>query len=320
MGFKKKATILLAIILLISCLGACAEKTKAQSDTSLAPSAVSDQAVTEADTPTVPKATYDNSGESKTTSAPTNDPSSLMTSALGEISFKNTLNWETPYIYFWSDTDNKMTTWPGVPMTLSSDNTYTYTIPANAGYIIFNDGYNTQTVDIIFDGSVAEYQLSNEQDEDGKYYAATMNGERIDAATAYDSTVQVSDSNLGITVVRAGVIEGYYSNTFTTTDGYDAVVFEIKNDTTDTLKSLTLYVVFADANGNTIRPFGGFRTNDINVLTTRDTVIEPGETKEVAYKCDASTFESFDSVVASYVVGRTNYENTDAIIWAQRYL
>ncbi|MBQ5712159.1 MAG: starch-binding protein, partial [Oscillospiraceae bacterium] len=34
----------------------------------------------------------------------------------------NTAGWNTPYIYFWSDSNTGMTSWPGQPMSLLEGN------------------------------------------------------------------------------------------------------------------------------------------------------------------------------------------------------
>ena len=60
----------------------------------------------------------------------------------------NTAGWSTPYIYFWSDSNTGMTSWPGQPMTLLEGNIYYHAIPADATYVIFSDGNGTQTSDL----------------------------------------------------------------------------------------------------------------------------------------------------------------------------
>ncbi|MBQ5711416.1 MAG: starch-binding protein, partial [Oscillospiraceae bacterium] len=60
----------------------------------------------------------------------------------------NTAGWSTPYIYFWSDSNTGMTSWPGQPMSLLEGNIYYHSIPADATYVIFSDGNGTQTSDL----------------------------------------------------------------------------------------------------------------------------------------------------------------------------
>ncbi len=70
----------------------------------------------------------------------------------GTVYYKNTNNWSTVYAYYWSDSDTKMTTWPGVQMTSEGDNVYSIDIPSDADYIIFNNGNGTQTDDLTLQG------------------------------------------------------------------------------------------------------------------------------------------------------------------------
>ena len=68
------------------------------------------------------------------------------------IFYKNTKNWSKVYAYYWSDSNTKMTTWPGVQMTNVGNNTYGANIPETANYIIFSDGNGNQTSDITLKG------------------------------------------------------------------------------------------------------------------------------------------------------------------------
>ena len=68
------------------------------------------------------------------------------------IFYKNTNNWSKVYAYYWSDSNTKMTTWPGVAMTNVGNNTYGASIPSSAKYIIFNDGNGNQTSDLTLQG------------------------------------------------------------------------------------------------------------------------------------------------------------------------
>ncbi len=80
------------------------------------------------------------------------------------ITFTNNKSWGSVNCYYWSDSDTKMTTWPGKTMTYSTTNDYgekiyTINVPSTATYIIFNDGNGSQTVDISITGS-AKYYIS----------------------------------------------------------------------------------------------------------------------------------------------------------------
>ena len=55
------------------------------------------------------------------------------------VYFDNAENWETVYIYYWSDKNTEMVTWPGVEMNGAAGG-YSAQIPKEAEYVIFNGG------------------------------------------------------------------------------------------------------------------------------------------------------------------------------------
>ena len=63
------------------------------------------------------------------------------------IYFDNTEGWTTVNVYFWSDSNHGMTTWPGDAMTHMESSIWSVEIPAEAQMIIFNNG-SSQTADI----------------------------------------------------------------------------------------------------------------------------------------------------------------------------
>ena len=79
--------------------------------------------------------------------------SGTITPAIYNIYYKNTSNWSNVYAYYWSDSNTKMTTWPGVQMTNVGNGTYKIEVPSDAKYIIFNNGNGSQTVDITLNGT-----------------------------------------------------------------------------------------------------------------------------------------------------------------------
>ena len=70
----------------------------------------------------------------------------------GNIFYQNTENWDDVYAYYWSESDTKLTTWPGVQMTDAGNGVYAIEIPEEAENIIFNNGNGTQTDDITLEG------------------------------------------------------------------------------------------------------------------------------------------------------------------------
>ena len=67
------------------------------------------------------------------------------------VYFKNTGNWTNVNIYYWffdaGQGTETMTTWPGDAMTDAGDGVWSYDIPDEANYVIFNNG-STQTDDL----------------------------------------------------------------------------------------------------------------------------------------------------------------------------
>lgn len=108
-----------------------------------------------------------------TTVLPTEESTTVTNTPAPEanvVTFTNSFGWQgTISCYYWSDSDQTMTTWPGVPMQNVGTNDfgetlYSIDIPADATYVIFTNG-STQTVDISYSGS------------EQKYYPVAPNGE-----------------------------------------------------------------------------------------------------------------------------------------------
>lgn len=110
------------------------------------------------------------------TEPPTEPPTEKPTEAPSEknlVAFVNSVNWSgTIYCYYWSDSNNYMTTWPGEPMTkagtdLSGKPLYTYELPKDATYVIFTNS-SAQTVDIPYTGGAHKYTPTT-KDSRGQY-------------------------------------------------------------------------------------------------------------------------------------------------------
>ena len=119
----------------------------------------------------------------------------------GTVYYKNTNNWSTVYAYYWSDSDTKMTTWPGVQMTSVGNGVYRIEVPSDADYIIFNNGNGTQTGDlklvgmdkIYNNGTWSDYSTS-EDPETGNYiyYQNTNNWSTVYAYYWSDSNTKMT--------------------------------------------------------------------------------------------------------------------------------
>lgn len=99
------------------------------------------------------------------------------TMATYKVTFTNSFGWQGQIsCYYWSDTNQSMTSWPGVPMTNDGTNDfgetlYTLQIPKDAAYIIFTNG-SVQTVDIPYDGGWQRFYPVS-ANSDGKYTVNT---------------------------------------------------------------------------------------------------------------------------------------------------
>ena len=77
------------------------------------------------------------------------------------IYFKNTSNWSTVKAYYWSDSNTKMTSWPGKAMKNEGNGVYSIELPKDAQYIIFTNGNGAQTSDITLKGMNKIYNTGN---------------------------------------------------------------------------------------------------------------------------------------------------------------
>lgn len=67
------------------------------------------------------------------------------------IYFKNTNNWNEVKIYYWSESNTGMVSWPGINMENVGDGVYRAEVPSDIDFVIFNNG-SAQTDNIIFEG------------------------------------------------------------------------------------------------------------------------------------------------------------------------
>ena len=75
--------------------------------------------------------------------------------------FDNTGGWGTVCIYYWSDSNTGMVSWPGSAMTLVEGSIYAYTVPAGATKVIFNNGSDSaKTADLTIPSNLDLYTYS----------------------------------------------------------------------------------------------------------------------------------------------------------------
>lgn len=91
------------------------------------------------------------------------------------VTFTDTLGWgDTIYCYYWSNSWNgsgggvNMTQWPGEKMTKIGENTFTFDVPVQATYIIFNNEIS-QTENTLIDPSKLNFYTTSEMSERGRY-------------------------------------------------------------------------------------------------------------------------------------------------------
>lgn len=142
------------------------------------------------------------------------------------VVFKNTSSWSTPKIYFWSDSNSNMTTWPGESMTTLSGNYCYYAIPEDAQYVIFNNNGNSQTSNITYPDAPNQYYdyQSGSWMNYGVLNEVTMNvADRKDSVGTATSTTSNFFYLTGKTTGRWSK----YSDPYNTTLVYDTVYVRV---------------------------------------------------------------------------------------------
>lgn len=82
--------------------------------------------------------------------------------------YKNTTNWSKVMAYYWSDSNPKMTTWPGVDTESLGNNVYRVEVPSEATFIIFNNGSDSKkTLDLPISGMNKIYENGSWSDYNG---------------------------------------------------------------------------------------------------------------------------------------------------------
>ncbi len=112
-----------------------------------------------------------------TTESTTTEPTTTEAVEANVVTFTNSFGWQgTIYCYYWSDSNNAMTSWPGTAMKNAGTNSfgetmYTLQIPLDATYVIFTNG-SVQTVDIPYSGGEQRFYPVTSNNE-GKYTVNT---------------------------------------------------------------------------------------------------------------------------------------------------
>lgn len=259
------------------------------------------------------------------------------------VYFKDTLNWsdggKNIYVHYWSNSNTNMVSWPGNAMTSLGNNVYSYELPDGVEFVIFsnNGDKDTQTRDIIYDGSVRKFQASSKQDDVKAHYATDWDGKEIDTKKIEknaDSDEASSSEGDKVNVEALKKIEE--SDTFKvkvtkkeiqedgasgfSLSGNDLIILHITNNDSKPVSDVSVYVLAYDDNniaqtistgtysfGNGEKYIKGFVTNDVT--------IEPGETTEVAIKTTKGSISGIRCIVDSYKMDGEEIENDLTTDW-----
>lgn len=183
-------------------------------------------------------------------------PTTVSTTSGGNyVYYKNTNNWSVVKAYYWSATDNSMVSWPGVAMTNVGNNVYSIKIPAEAQYIIFNNG-SSQTEDILLcgankiyiNGSWSDYSVTEKTDPTegttvaDKNYLYYYNSSGWSSVNAY----YWSDSNTTMTVWPGKAMTSVGNNIFRIEVPSDAayIIFNNGSSKTDDLLIQSMNMIY----------------------------------------------------------------------------
>ena len=122
-------------------------------------------------------------GQKPSATIPTTpDPSSNVT-----VYYENTDNYATPYIYYWSKSNNSSSVqWPGVAMTKYKDNIWYASFPKDNDMCIFNNNGGSQTGDLSIPGD--GYLYSNGKWSSSPYVVPTTATTTTKPTTATTAT------------------------------------------------------------------------------------------------------------------------------------
>ena len=147
-------------------------------------------------------------GQKPSATIPTTpDPSSNVT-----VYYENTDNYATPYIYYWSKSNNSSSVqWPGVAMTKYKDNIWYASFPKDNDMCIFNNNGGSQTGDLSIPGD--GYLYSNGKWSSSPYVVPTTATTATTATTSTTPTELLGDVNGDgvVSVKDATLIQKYVS-------------------------------------------------------------------------------------------------------------
>lgn len=124
----------------------------------------------------------------------------------------NNVKYNPVHIYYWSDSNTEMTSWPGTAMKSEGGHIYSYTLPEGAQHVIFNANGNSQTVDVKnvqhnhLYVAITDTEDNKHKVNDNGVYASSI--ENVTAASD-EITVEVMGSDIYVTVSTATMMPIY---------------------------------------------------------------------------------------------------------------
>ena len=267
----------------------------------------------------------------------TQQPPSISDAATPEGTVSGTVKWkmekvagdDSPaYVYYWSDEDRELVKWPGDPMMQNGD-TYTFTVPSSAQYILFSGGTKLQqTVGISLDGSGTDYVVTEKKNKNGHYLVAAPDGRELPPANSYIITESVSSAQMAAVITETSVEEEFGDSGVkdTTHGGVDALLFKVKNNGAETVEHLKMYVICFDEYGYTIHPETGEAESENEEYETDLLAIDFSgdlaghKTETYIFNCGLNGTVRCEAVIAEYVIDMVQYKNADAEAWANQYI
>lgn len=250
------------------------------------------------------------------------------------VYFKDTLNWSAEgdiYVHYWNSA-GEMVKWPGDKMTSLGDDVYSYDLPDDVEFIIFNRNGDSmskegQTRDIPYDGSVRKFQCSDKQDEMKASFVTDWDGNEITSNMIDDGSganqLIVNDTELD-KIEKEDDFEVKFTDYSLKDENGDATfVMNVKNNTKKTLSEVKFFVlaynedkhariidigenvnlgIGDDAYIQEYQSEGGFR-------------LEAGESKEITLDAKKKSITGFNAIVSSYKAGSTGLNNPAAYEW-----
>ena len=142
------------------------------------------------------------------------------------VMFKNTSSWSSPKVYYWSDDNKSMSSWPGSSMTTLSGQYCYYAIPEDAEYVIFSNNGSSQTSDITYTDAINQYY--DYQSGDWMSYGV-LNEVTMNIADRKDSvgTSTSSTSNFFYLTGKTTGRWSKYPNPYNSTLVYDTVYVKV---------------------------------------------------------------------------------------------